>query len=216
MGLMNIAVPVAARLAAPNHRPKLISVGNLASIKGHNFLLRALKEILRFYPNCELNILGEGAERASLSEYAKQLGIESHVHMPGVRVPYFDVSQADIFVLPSLREGMPGALLEAMALKVPVIASNVGGVPEMVQDGVSGFLVTPGSWKEIGDRIMELLGDDSKRHIFAANAFTSVKEKFDIKRNVKTLEGVFWDLCRERADAGMKHDEKIYPATTDG
>ena len=88
-------------------KPKIISVGSLRSVKGHRFLLRALKEILRCYPDCQLEILGEGAQRAFLTEYAKELGIESHVHMPGIRVPYASVAEADVFVLPSMREGVP-------------------------------------------------------------------------------------------------------------
>jgi glycosyltransferase involved in cell wall biosynthesis len=183
-------------LPRANHclMPRLISVGSLRPVKGHKFLLRALKEVLLFYPNCQLEILGEGPERASLTEYAEELGIRSHVHMPGIRIPYSAVSQADIFVLPSLREGMPGSLLEAMALKVPVIASSVGGVPEVVENGENGVLVAPGNWQEMVDRIVELLDDQSKRQVFASNAFKSVTEKFDIKKNVKKLERVFLDL----------------------
>ena len=181
--------------AIPYGKPKIISVGSLRSVKGHRFLLRALREILRHYPDCQLEILGEGHERASLIEYAKELGIESHVHMPGIRVPYTSVAAADVFVLPSLREGIPAALLEAMALRVPVIASSVGGVPEIVEDDVNGFLVSPGNWQEIADRILDLLNDRSKRELFVANGLKVVAEKFDVKKNVKKLEEIFLDLA---------------------
>jgi glycosyltransferase involved in cell wall biosynthesis len=179
----------------PYGKPKIISVGSLYAVKGHRFLLTALKEVLRHYPDCQLEILGEGHERASLIECAKELGIESHVHMPGIRVPYTSVAAADVFVLPSLREGIPAALLEAMALRVPVIASSVGGVPEIVEDDVNGFLVSPGNWQEIADRILDLLNDRSKRELFVANGLKVVAEKFDVKKNVKKLEEIFLDLA---------------------
>jgi len=131
-----------------------------------------------------------------LTEYAKELGIESHVHMPGIRIPFASVAEADVFVLPSLREGIPAALLEAMALRVPVIASSVGGVPEIVEDGVSGFLVRPGNWEEIADRVLDLLNDRNKRELFVANGRKVVAERFDVKKNVKKLEGIFLDLAR--------------------
>jgi glycosyltransferase involved in cell wall biosynthesis len=186
----------ASNTAVPYGKPKIISVGSLYSVKGHRFLLRALKEILRHYPGCQLEILGEGQERAFLTEYAKELGIESHVHMPGIRIPFASVAEADVFVLPSLREGIPAALLEAMALRVPVIASSVGGVPEIVEDGVSGFLVRPGNWEEIADRVLDLLNDRNKRELFVANGRKVVAERFDVKKNVKKLEGIFLDLAR--------------------
>jgi glycosyltransferase involved in cell wall biosynthesis len=190
------SLEVAASNAALSHeKPKIISVGSLRSVKGHRFLLRALKEILRRYPDCQLEILGEGAERAFLTEYAKQLDIASHVHMPGIQVPYAPVAEADVFVLPSLREGVPTALLEAMALKVPVVASSVGGVPEVVEDGKTGFLVRPGDWQEIADRVVDLLNDRNKRELFVANSLRVVAEKFDIKKNVKKLEMLFSDCC---------------------
>jgi len=179
--------------AAQGQTPKLIAVGSLRSVKGHKFLLEALKEVLSFYPECHLQILGEGPDRSSLTAYAARLGIESHVYMPGIRSPYAAVSQADVFVLPSLREGMPGSLLEAMALKVPVIASSVGGVPEIVKDRENGFLVAPGDSRQIADRIVELLENRSKTLALAENGFKSVSEKFDIKTNVKKLQNLFLD-----------------------
>ena len=175
--------------------PRIISVGSLRPVKGQRFLLLALKEVMKFYPYCRLEILGEGPERPFLSQLAKELGIESRVQMPGVRSPYASIADADVFVLPSLREGLPGALLEAMALKVPAIASSVGGVPEIIEDGKNGFLVRPGEWREIADRIVELLNDRTKRDLFAANGLKTVEEKFDVRKNGKKLEEVFLDLC---------------------
>jgi glycosyltransferase involved in cell wall biosynthesis len=192
--LKNFQVIDVSNAAIPYGKAKIISVGSLTSIKGHRFLLRALKEVLKSYPNCRLEILGEGSERTSLTEYAKELGIESHVHMPGIRAPYASVAEADVFVLPSLTEGVPVALLEAMALRVPEIASNVGGVPEMIEDGRNGFLVRPGDWQEIADRIVDLLNDRNKREIFVASSLNVIAEKFDVKKNVKKLEGIFLDL----------------------
>ena len=176
-------------------KPTIVSVGSLRSIKGHRFLLRALKDVVKSYPDCQLEILGEGAERASLAEYAKELGIEDNVHMPGVCVPYARVAEADLFVLPSIREGLPTAILEAMALKTPAIASSVGGIPEVIEDGKNGFLVRPREWEELARKILNLLNDRSKSELFAENSFGLIAEKFDIKENIKKLEALFSDCC---------------------
>ena len=174
-----------------NGGPKIISVGSLRTVKGHKFLLRALKDILKRYPNCQLQILGEGSERAALERHAHELGIASHVRLPGICSPYQLVADSDVFVMPSLREGIPAALLEAMALRVPVVASRAGGMPEIVEDGVNGYLVEPGNWREISERVLELLGNREKRALFAEKGSKTVRERFDVSRTVRELERVF-------------------------
>ena len=114
--------------------------------------------------------------------------------MPGTCVPYEQVAKSDVFVLPSLREGLPTALLEAMVLKTPAVASRIGGVPEVIEDGKNGLLVQPGDWQGIADRVIDLLNHRSKRELFAANGRKVVEERFDVKKNVKELEGVFLDF----------------------
>jgi glycosyltransferase involved in cell wall biosynthesis len=93
--------------------------------------------------------------------------------------------------MPSLREGIPAALLEAMALRVPVVASRAGGMPEIVEDGVNGYLVEPGNWREISERVLELLGNREKRALFAEKGSKTVRERFDVSRTVRELERVF-------------------------
>jgi len=184
-----------ARAMSIDGSPTIISVGSLRAVKGHRFLLRALKDILRYHPNCRLQILGEGAERAFLERYASELGVGSHVSLPGVCSPYNLVVNADVFVLPSLREGIPAALLEAMALRVPVVASRVGGIPEILEDGESGFLVEPTDWQQLADRIIDLLDNEKKRESFAEKGASIVRDRFNVKKNVKELESVFFGMA---------------------
>ena len=117
------------------------TVGYLRPIKNHMLLMKAGKEICQQYPNVRICIIGEGPEKENLMLAAQEYEIQNHVIFCGARhdIPLV-LNGMDIFVLPSLNEGLPNAVLEAMATGVPVIASHVGGVPEVVQDEENGLL----------------------------------------------------------------------------
>src|SRR5262249_46850678 len=118
------------------------TVGNLYPVKGHTYLIRAAKIILKSRPNTHVIILGRGNLKDTLHQEAESLGIKDRIHLLGYRD---DVSswlrQFDVFTLPSLSEGLPMSLLEAMAAGVPVVVTGVGGMPEVVSDGLTGFVV---------------------------------------------------------------------------
>lgn len=120
------------------------TIGRLTPVKGIPYLLKAAKMLLRQGANVKVLIVGDGSIKPDLMTQTRDFGIGEHVVFLGHREDTKELVQAmDIFVLPSLSEGIPMALLEAMAASRPVVASRVGGVPEIIDDGVEGFLVEP-------------------------------------------------------------------------
>jgi glycosyltransferase involved in cell wall biosynthesis len=136
-------VPPAPMLFAAGTRV-IGTVGHLAGHKGHRFLLEAMGYILQTEPRVGLVIVGAGTLRADLEAQAMALGIADQVRFTGFRDDVLALMQSfEIFVFPSIMEGLGTAMLDAMALRKPVVATRAGGIPEVLQDGVSGLLVPP-------------------------------------------------------------------------
>ncbi len=182
-----------ARITAPADRDgarRIVCVARLAEQKGHDVLLRALPAIRDAAGPFVLTLLGDGPERASLQKLASELGIADAVRfggvVPDVR-PY--LAEAAAFVLPSRYEGMPLALLEAMAAGVPVVASAVSGVREVVRDGVDGLLVPPDDTQALAAGIARVLTDPALAVRLAAAAQSSVAGRYSVEAMVnQTLE----------------------------
>lgn len=154
-------------------------VGSLYEVKGHLYLLDAFKEVLRSYPNTKLLVIGQGDLEEALKSKAVEWKIERHVSFLGLRndVPRL-LSALDIFVLPSLSEGLSIALSEAMSAGIPVIASNVGGNPEIIVDGETGYLVPSRDAKALAVRILDLMADPSRQKSFGHRGRERVAKKF--------------------------------------
>ena len=146
------------------HGNNMINVGRLSSQKNHDVLIQAFSKIHPDFPNLTLTIYGEGSERANLESLIKYLKLKNHVFLPGV---FLDIQskllEADLFVFPSRYEGFPNALCEAMAVGLPVIASNCSGNIDVVQDGVNGVLVDVGDLDGLVHALTDLLVDPEKR-----------------------------------------------------
>ena len=141
----------------------VVCVGNLRVEKGHGVLLRAFARTLADRP-ARLVLVGDGPLRHQLAAEVSSLGIDAHVSFLGSRDDVWAVlSEADIFAFPSLSEPLGIAVMEAMAAGLPVIASDVGGLPEVVQHGVSGLLVQPGDERSLSDGLGRLLDDPAAR-----------------------------------------------------
>ncbi|MBA3734306.1 MAG: glycosyltransferase family 4 protein [Actinobacteria bacterium] len=140
--------------------PRLLCVGRLIPIKGHIVLMRAFAEARRRIPGLELQIAGRGPLEPALRALAKELEIEDAVHFLGYVAPVQKaVADAAIVVVPSMGEGFGMVALEAMERARPVIAAEIGGLGELVQDGVTGLLVPPGEADPLVDAIVRLAGD---------------------------------------------------------
>lgn len=142
---------------------KLIHVGRFNEQKNHAGLLRAFKMLLSEYPNCHLDLVGDGELMEETKALAKKLEISEKVRFLGSQSNVYSYLQdADIFVLPSNYEGMPMTIIEAMGTGLPIVATRVGGVPDMLKDGESGLLV-PCDENAVAQALAKLVSDESLR-----------------------------------------------------
>lgn len=165
--------------------PDDLCVGALGSyypVKGHRFLVEAMAAVVRVHPAARLLIAGQGELEQALRDQAAGLGLARAVSIIGYQEdPRALLSALDLYVMPSLSEGLPLALLEAASSGCPIVASRVGGIPEVVVDGHSGRLVPPGDPASLSAAITELLGDAPARRSFAANATALVRAHWSLR-----------------------------------
>jgi glycosyltransferase involved in cell wall biosynthesis len=173
----------------------VLSVGRLAEQKGHIYLLEAIPAIVEQFPETVFAIAGEGSQRAELEARSEQLGISQSVRFLGTRSDIPELLQmADIFVLPSLWEGFPIALLEAMEAGLPVIATRVEGVEEIIVDGSNGLLLPPGDPKALQFALQRMLAQPDLRVNLGAAGKTLVKGTFRLDQMGRRYEGLFLQL----------------------
>jgi glycosyltransferase involved in cell wall biosynthesis len=155
------------------------TVGSLGIEKGHIYLLEAASQILGIVKDLRFLIIGDGPLRKPLEEKSEKLGIEKEVIFMGQRKDIPELLMAmDIFVLPSVREGLPMALLEAMAAKRPVIATRVGAIPKVIENEGIGVLVEPKDAIGLRDAIMNLLNDPARMSLLARGGFDRIYTDF--------------------------------------
>jgi len=167
------------QFGVPHGSTVCITVGRLEKQKGIDLLLTAASLVLREHRDCHFLIVGEGCDRAALESQAAALGIANSVHFVGPRADVANLFAAStVFVLPSRWEGMPNALLEAMASGLPVVATEVEGTSEIVRSGESGLLVPVGQSEELATAIRSVLDDTDRSHSMAYAAQTLVNERY--------------------------------------
>ena len=179
-------------------RPVVVTLARLDPQKGLTYLLRAAAEL----PDVEFVVAGEGPERAALEREARALGVADRVAFVGFRHDTAALlAGADVFVLPSLNEGLPLAVLEAMAAARPVVATAVGGTPEVVRDGETGLLVPPGDARALAAAIRELLHDLPLARRVAAEGRALVLARASAAATARSVEAVYDELLAERRAA---------------
>jgi len=160
----------------------LLFVGWLDENKGLRYLLHSIPEILKKFPGAKLKIVGTGHLEQEFKEFVKKLAIEKSVEfLGGVKnedMPALYM-QSDLFILPSLSEGIPVSILEAMASGCPVVVTKVGGIPEFIEHKKTGYLIEPRSVGAISSAVIDLLGDEKLRNEMAKNAHTFVRRNYD-------------------------------------
>jgi glycosyltransferase involved in cell wall biosynthesis len=180
-----------ARLGIPSG-PVVGVVGRLEARKGHVFFLEAMARLKETRPGARGLIVGDGVERSTLESRCRQLGLGDTVRIVGF---WPDLSEAlaalDVFVLPSLMEGHPLAILEAMAAGLPVVATDVGGTAEAVDDGRSGLLVPAGDGAALADAIATLLDDPEGAARMGREARRALEERFSLDVTVRRNEDVY-------------------------
>ena len=189
-----------AKLGIGPEKRVVLIVGRLSSEKDHRTLLEAAHRLQGSVPPPHLVIVGDGPERPKIEETIRTLGLVGSVTLAGQvpsAEPYYGI--ADICVLSSLSEGSPNALLEAMAAGVPVVATAVGGVPEMVSHGESALLIQPGNCQAMTGAIASLLADASLARKLADRARQLVLDRHAPEARTRRLVETYCRILREAA-----------------
>ncbi|MDQ3282510.1 MAG: glycosyltransferase [Acidobacteriota bacterium] len=170
----------------------IVSVGNLIGYKDQETLLRAFARVHAQLPDARLVLIGEGGERPKLQDLAQQLGIGSLVAMPGHRTDIGALLRhCHVYVQPSLIESFGIAAAEAMAAQLPVVATRVGGLPELVVDGTTGMLVEPRDAIAIAGAVLALARDRVRASEMGRAGRARVEREFTLRRNVEGTEAVY-------------------------
>ncbi|MBI1312880.1 glycosyltransferase [bacterium] len=178
-------------------RPTAISVARLSKEKDFETLLRAVWILVKEYPDFRLQIAGDGAERPKLEALARNLRLEPHVEFLGERndIPEL-LAQAGFFVSSSTTEGISLTILEAMAVGLPVVTTNVGGNPEIVVEGGTGRLVDPRSPEKLALAMRDMLADRDAWPVIGHLARQRVEQHFNVRTMVRQYEDLYIDLLR--------------------
>ena len=180
----------------------VISVGRLSPEKGHSYLIDAVSTIVSTSPELKLKVLiaGGGPSEKKLKEQVSDKGLNQSVKLIGHCSDLDGLfSIADLFVLPSLSEGSPNVLLESMAARVPIVATKVGGVTELVKNGESAILVPPGDSESLKTAILELLMNRSRAIQLASVAFENARLLFNASRRDELLLSIYSRVMRDKS-----------------
>ena len=176
----------------------LLHVGRFAPQKNHLLLVEAFALAVKEYPKMRLWLVGDGPLRPAVEKTVVEMRLEGKVFFLGIRddVPKL-LADSDLFVLSSDYEGVPLTVLEAMAAGKPVVATGVGGVPELVEDGVTGILVPPCNPEALAKGILRLAKDSDLRQRMGKAAQERALERFDIARTAREYEALYLRLLKE-------------------
>ncbi len=198
------AIPALDGLRTPK---VVVSVGGLRAEKGHRFLVEAAPSVVARHPEVEFRLIGDGPEEARLRKMAEERGVGGAVRFLGyTRNVAASLGQAGVFVLPSLTEAFPNALMEAMAAARAVVASSVGGVGELVEDGVNGLLVPPGDPAKLASAISRIFDDAKLARRLGNRARADVSERYSFERMVSAFDDLY------RAELGRVAARRGWPA----
>lgn len=186
-------------LGLPAGGPVAGTVGRLVPIKGHAWLIRAVPHVVAEFPEACFVFVGDGPLRGELAQLGNALGVASHLKFLGMRQDIPDCLAAlDLFVFPSLNEGMGRALIEAMAAGLPVVATRVGGIPDVVVEGTNGLLVPPQDERALAAAVLTLLRDRRRMAAYGKAGKMLVGARFDAGSMVQAIERLYGAVWREK------------------
>lgn len=181
------------------------AVGRLQPEKGFDVLLETAEALLDQGWDFELVIVGEGPERQRLESQIAASSHAARLRLLGYCAETWDLFAAlDLFVLSSLREGLPNVLLEALAMEVPVVATEVGGISGLIRDGVDGLLVPPGDAQRLADGMARLFGDATLRARLAAAGRKRVEQGFDFAERMRKIRAIY-----DRVLGGVRDSDQV-------
>ena len=186
------AVDVHQAFFLPHGAPVVGNIAALVPHKGQRHLIEAAHLAVQKMPDVRFVILGEGELREALERVIKEYHLEKHVLMPGFRIDVLGcLKRFDLFAMSSVTEGLGTSLLDAMACSRPIVATTAGGIPEVVEDGVTGLLAAPRDHTAMADAILSLLGDERRRRAMGEAGFTRVSEKFTVEQMIAGTAAVY-------------------------
>ena len=173
---------------------EIVSVGRLVSAKAQHVLLAAFQRLVAEGRSVRLRLIGDGPDRKSLEAVVSRERLQDSVIFEGAvaadRVPSL-LENADIFALPSFAEGIPVALMEAMAMEIPCVSTVIAGIPELIRSGIDGILVAPADEEQLAGALTRLVDDPGLREQLGQAGRRRVKENFDLNKNVVRLAEMF-------------------------
>lgn len=184
---------------------EILCVGRLTPAKGQHLLIEAVERLASEGRRVRLRLAGSGPDEASLREQSAQfkspecVAFDGPVNQDRIRALY---AAADAFALPSFAEGIPVALMEAMAMGIPCVTTRITGIPELIRDGIDGLLVTPSDVEELVAALAKLMDDPALRERLSANGRARVMETYDLHRNVRHLAAIFAERVRPSSLTG--------------
>jgi len=182
-----------------NDGPVIGIVARLSEVKGHIYLIQSMKTVLERFPDAQLVIVGEGKIKDELARLSRELGIDKNIFfIHNVMDTKGILSIIDVFVLPSLKEGLGLSLMEAMSMGKAVIGSDIGGIKTLIQHGLNGLLVKPADVRQLAEAITELIGDSQKRKILGDNARAIIANNFSQGKMVSETERLYLECLKEK------------------
>ncbi|NJE11147.1 glycosyltransferase [Thermococcus sp. MAR1] len=181
-------------LGLPSDKRVILNVANLVPVKGHEFLIRAFSKVVKERKDVLLIIVGDGSERKKLERLISELGLENYIKLVGSK-PHDEIplwmNAADIFVLPSLSEGNPTVMFEALGVGLPFVGTAVGGVPEIITSGDYGLLCPPADPECLGEKILIALDKEWDREKIREYA-----EQFTWEEIAEKILGVYYEVFK--------------------
>lgn len=172
--------------------------GRFTLQKGFTYLLKAIPDVIKKFPECHFILIGDGFLMNEFKNLVKKSGIEKNVIFTGYRKDILEIfSICDLIVVPSLFEGMPNIVLEAMAIRKPVVGSYIPEIKEIMKDGENGFLVPVKTPDVISEKIIVLLQNTELRKKMGESGYETIKEKFNLKGMVEKYERIYMKLIEK-------------------
>lgn len=190
----NITDDLKRELSIPDDSLVIGSVGRLGEEKDYFSFLEVAKRVHERIAKTCFVIVGDGkeSEKQDLLQYSKKIGVDKYVIFTGYRNDLLRIYNTfNVFLSTSLTEGLPNTMLEAMAMKVPIVATDVGGVSELVDDGISGFLYSVRDVKGISEKIIEIIKNDNLRNKLSIEARRRIETSFSFNRRTERIEAIY-------------------------
>jgi glycosyltransferase involved in cell wall biosynthesis len=170
-------------------------VGRLEPVKGCSLFIKTIPQVTKSNPDSCFVVVGDGSERKLLESLVRELSIENRVYFCGYRDDPMNVFQSlDLFVLPSLNEGIPLSMLEAMSNEVPVVATSVGGIPEVIKDRVNGILVPTNNPKALAESILEALNNSNETAKRVIEAKKTILNEFNVQKWIEKIQNIYLEM----------------------